>query len=203
MARAKSEEKNGEPVLPFVDGPAFGAWLEKHHGTSKGLWLKIAKKASGHRSLDYAAALDEALCWGWIDGQKGAWDDEWFVQRFTPRGPRSRWSKINVEKVRKLIDAGRMRAPGQAAIDHAKKTGAWDLAYDSPKNIQPSEELLAALKKNRKALALFEVLDATNRYAILYRTQHAKKAETRTRLIQKFVDGLAKGETPYPLKKKG
>jgi uncharacterized protein YdeI (YjbR/CyaY-like superfamily) len=198
---ARAEEKNGESVLPFVDGAAFGAWLAKHHATEKALWLKIAKKGSGHRSLDYAAALDEALCWGWIDAVKGAWDDAWFVQRFTPRGPRSRWSKINVQHVARLINAGRMQPTGQAAIDHAKKTGAWDQAYDGAKNIQPSAELLAALEKAPKARALFEALDSANRFAILYRTQSAKKAETRARAVEKFVAMLARGETPYPLKK--
>lgn len=198
MARVKTEEKNGEPVLPFVDGAAFGQWLAKHHASSKALWVKIAKKASGHRSLDYAAALDEALCWGWIDAVKGAWDDAWFVQRFTPRGPRSRWSQINVKHVARLTEAGRMQPAGLAAVAHAKKTGAWDQAYASAKTIEATPELLAALRRSPRAKRLFDELDSNNRYAVLYRIHAAKKAETKARLVEKFVAMLARGETVYP-----
>lgn len=189
------DEKNGEPVLPFVDAKAFAKWLRAHHATSKAVWLKLAKKGSGVKSITYAEALDEALCHGWIDAVKGKLDDTWWLQRFTPRGPRSIWSKVNREKVAGLISAGRMQPAGLAAIERAKQNGQWAQAYDSPKNAKPPEDLLAALRAQPEALAFFEGLSSANRFAILHRVHTAKKPETRARRIATFVALCAKGET--------
>jgi uncharacterized protein YdeI (YjbR/CyaY-like superfamily) len=191
------ETKNGEPVLPFTDARAFAKWLRAHHAKSKGLWLKLAKKGSGVKSVTYAEAVDEALCWGWIDAVKGKHDDTWWLQRFTPRGPRSLWSKVNREKVAVLISAGRMQPTGLAAIERAKQNGQWAQAYDSPKNAKPPADLLAALAARPGALAFFEGLTGANRYAILIRLQTAKKPETRARRLAVFVEQCAKGETVH------
>jgi uncharacterized protein YdeI (YjbR/CyaY-like superfamily) len=143
-------------------------------------------------------ALEIALCYGWIDGQRKALDEEYFLQRFTPRRRRSRWSKINRDSATALIEQGRMRPAGLAEVERAKADGRWAAAYDSSSKIQPTPELLAALDSNPKAKALFEQLDRQNRYAILYRVHDAKRPETRTRRIETFVDMLSRGETPYP-----
>jgi uncharacterized protein YdeI (YjbR/CyaY-like superfamily) len=193
-----TELHKNEPVVPFVDARAFARWLKTNHGKSKGLWLKLAKKDSGVKSITYASALDEALCWGWIDGQRGSWDEIFFVQRFTPRGPRSIWSKINIGKVAALTEAGRMQPSGLAQVQRAKENGQWERAYDGQKNMKPSPELLAALEANPKAAQFYATLSSQNRYAILHRLHTAKKPETRVRRLETFVAMLARGEKLHP-----
>ncbi|MFJ3867995.1 YdeI/OmpD-associated family protein [Streptomyces nigra] len=185
-------------TVAFESAEAFQAWLGKNHAVSPGIWLKLRKKAPGVVALDYAQALDVALCYGWIDGQKAALDDEWWLQRFGPRTARSRWSKINRDKVAALIEQGRMRPPGQAEIDRAKADGRWDAAYDSPRTATVPDDLAAALAAEPAAAEFFETLNRTNRFAIIYRVQDAKRPETRARRIEKYVTMLAKGEKPHP-----
>ncbi|MFE0406864.1 YdeI family protein [Streptomyces nigra] len=185
-------------TVAFESAEAFQEWLGENHAVSPGIWLKLRKKAPGVVALDYAQALDVALCYGWIDGQKAALDDEWWLQRFGPRTARSRWSKINRDKVAALIEQGRMRPPGQAEIDRAKADGRWDAAYDSPRTATVPDDLAAALAAEPAAAEFFETLNRTNRFAIIYRVQDAKRPETRARRIEKYVTMLAKGEKPHP-----
>ena len=189
------EKKPELPTRTFETPEAFEAWLVEHHATSRGVWLRFAKKDSGGASINYKQAVEVALCWGWIDGQAKRIDDRWYLQRFTPRTARSIWSKINCGKVTELIAAGKMQPPGLAEIERAKADGRWDRAYDSPKNAAVPDDLAAALKGNRKAAAFFETLSSQNRYAILHRIQTAKKPETRQKRIAEFVGMLARGET--------
>ncbi len=178
----------------FSSAQAFEAWLKKHHASSDGLWLKIAKRGAGEPGVSYAEAVDIALCWGWIDGQKKGLDEQYFLQRFTPRRPRSVWSKINVGKAQALIDAGRMQAPGHAQIEAAKADGRWARAYDGARTSTVPEDLQAALDAEPKAKAFFATLNAANRYAVLWRIQTAAKAETRARRIAQLVAMLGRGE---------
>jgi uncharacterized protein YdeI (YjbR/CyaY-like superfamily) len=187
-----------EPVLPFATQRKFGAWLAKHHASASGIWIKIAKAASGITSIKYAEAVEEALCWGWIDSQSKGIDEKWYVQRFTPRGKRSPWSKINCAKADALIAAGKMSAAGLAEVERAKKDGRWDRAYDSPARATVPPDLAAALARNRRASDFFDRLDSINRYAILHRVQTATKPETRTRRIANFVKMLARKEKLHP-----
>jgi uncharacterized protein YdeI (YjbR/CyaY-like superfamily) len=186
------------PTLPFESKKKWADWLAKQHDKSAGVWLKLAKKDSGIRSVTRDEALDVALCYGWIDGQGKRLDDRYWLQKFTPRGSRSIWSKINTEKVEKLIASGEMQPAGLKAIEAAKQDGRWDAAYSSPKNISVPEDLQAALDKNRKAKAFFATLNSANRYAILFRITTAKRPETRTKRIQQFVEMLERGEKLYP-----
>ena len=182
------------PILPFENKKKWADWLAKQHDKSTGLWLKLSKKSSGIASVTYEEALDVALCYGWIDGQKGSFDAQYWLQKFTPRGPRSIWSKINTEKAEKLIKSGDMKPAGLKAIELAKQDGRWDAAYASQKNISLPEDFQAALNKNKKAKAFFAALNSVNRYAILFRIQTAKKAETRAKHIQQFIEMLEKNE---------
>jgi uncharacterized protein YdeI (YjbR/CyaY-like superfamily) len=183
---------------PFRDARAWGRWLAKHHATSTGLWVRLAKKGADTPSVTYAEAVDEALCWGWIDAQKRPLDEHWWLQRFTPRGPRSIWSKINRDKVAVLVAADRMAPPGIAAVERAKANGQWDAAYDSPRTATVPDDLAAALAGSPRAAATFATLSAANRYAILFRVQTAKKVETRARRIADLVAMLARNETLHP-----
>lgn len=183
------------PTLPFESKKKFVDWLAKNHDKSAGLWLKIAKKATGISTVTYAEALDVALCYGWIDGQKGSFDEQYFLQKFTPRRPKSIWSKINVEKVAGLIASGEMKPSGLKAVEAAKQDGRWDAAYSSQKNIVVPADFQSALEKNKKAKAFFETLTGAKRYSFLFRIETAKKAETREKRIGQFVQMLAKGET--------
>ncbi|KUL75506.1 MULTISPECIES: YdeI family protein [unclassified Streptomyces] len=185
-------------IVAFESAEAFEAWLGENHAVSPGIWLKLRKKSPGVVALDYAQALDVALCYGWIDGQKAGLDDQWWLQRFTPRTARSKWSKVNRDKVAALIEQGRMQPAGQAEIDRAKADGRWDAAYDSSRTATVPDDLAAALAAEPAAAEFFEALDRQNRYAILYRVQDAKKPETRARRIEKFVAMLAKGEKLHP-----
>lgn len=180
-------------IRRFQNADAFERWLERHPQAA-GLWLLIAKKGSGVASVTYAEALDVALCHGWIDGLKRGVDARFFAQRFTPRRPRSLWSKNNVAHVERLIVAGRMRARGLREVEAAKADGRWDAAYHGASKMEVPPELAAALAKNRRAKAFFETLDRTNRYAFCWRVQSAVKAETKKARVEKLVAMLAKGE---------
>jgi uncharacterized protein YdeI (YjbR/CyaY-like superfamily) len=182
----------------FFAGPdEFEAWLEEHHATSDGVWVRMAKKHTGIASLDWTGAVEVALCFGWIDGQMKRVDEDFFVQRFTPRRPRSTWAKLNREKVEKLIAAGRMRPAGLAEVERAKADGRWDAAYDSPRTATVPDDLAGALRAAGQEAA-FAALSAQDRYAILHRLQTAKKPETRARRIEKVVAMLAADAAPHP-----
>ena len=183
------------PTLPFESKKKFAEWLAKNHDKSAGVWMKLAKKATGILSVTYAEAVEVALCYGWIDGQAGSFDEQYFLQKFTPRRPKSIWSKINVEKVERLIASGEMKSSGLKAVEAAKQDGRWDAAYSSPKNIVVPEDFQSALEKNKKAKAFFESLTGSKRYSFLFRIETAKKAETRMKRILQFVEMLEKGET--------
>lgn len=185
------------------DGPrAWAAWLKKQHASSAGLWLKLAKKGARTPSVTYAEGLEVALAWGWIDGQKNAHDEDWWLQKFTPRGSRSVWSKINCAKAEALIAAGKMKPSGLKEVERAKADGRWAQAYDSPRTSAVPDDLARALAANKRAAAFFDIIDAANRYAILHRVQTAKKPETRADRIGKLVAMLARRETLHPLRKK-
>ena len=186
------------PVSEFHSRGAWEAWLAGNHEQSAGVWLKIAKKGAGAATVSYADALEIALCFGWIDGQKGALDDEYWLQRFTPRRPRSRWSRINREKAAELIAAGRMRPAGLREVDRAKADGRWDAAYHGQAAITVPPDLEAALAGNDAARAFFATLNGANRYAILYRIQDARRPETRARRIAAYVAMLAEHKTLHP-----
>jgi uncharacterized protein YdeI (YjbR/CyaY-like superfamily) len=173
----------------------FADWLAKNHDKSAGLWLKLAKKATGIPTVTYAEALDVALCYGWIDGQKGSFDEKYFLQKFTPCRPKSIWSKINVGHVERLIASGEMKPSGLKAVEAAKHDGRWDAAYASQKNVSVPEDFQLALNNNKKAKAFFEKLTGSRRYAFLFRITAAKKAETREKRIRQFVEMLERGET--------
>jgi uncharacterized protein YdeI (YjbR/CyaY-like superfamily) len=194
----KSSPQPDVPVLPFATQAEWAAWLAVEHERSPGVWLKLAKAGSGRATVSYAEALDVALCFGWIDGLKRAHDDDWWLQRFTPRGPRSRWSKINREKAEALAAAGRMEPAGVRAVEAAKADGRWEAAYDSQRTAEVPDDLAAALASNPAAQAFFATLNSSNRYAILYRVHDAKRADTRARRIEQFVAMLARREKPYP-----
>ena len=183
------------PILPFADAAAFEAWLDAEHARAPGLLLQIAKKDSGIATVTYAEAVEAALCFGWIDGQKRGFDERFFLQRFTPRRRDSRWSKVNREKATALIAAGRMRPAGLAQVEAAKANGRWDAAYDGAGTATVPADLQAALDANAAAAAFFATLKGANRYAILYRVQDAKRPETRARRIETYVAMLARGET--------
>jgi uncharacterized protein YdeI (YjbR/CyaY-like superfamily) len=183
------------PVISFASKEEFEEWLGEHHESAAGVWVKIAKKATGIGTVTHLEALDAALCHGWIDGQRQAHDDTWFLQRFTPRRARSRWSKINRDKVEALIANGAMKPAGLREVERAKADGRWDAAYDGQKSATVPEDLQEALDANPKAREFFATLRGQNRYAILYRLQDAKRPETRARRLEKFVAMLNRGET--------
>jgi uncharacterized protein YdeI (YjbR/CyaY-like superfamily) len=187
------------PELLVADASEWRSWLSANHATSKGVWLVLAKKGTAHpTTLLYDKALDEAICFGWIDGQLGRRDEETFRRRFTPRNPRSPWSQRNVALAERLRTAGRMHRSGEDEIRKAKADGRWTTAYAGQANVEVPEDLAEALKGNARALAMFETLTSANRYAILYRIRNAKKIETRARRIEQFVEMLARGETIHP-----
>lgn len=181
-------------TLMFPDGAAFEEWLRENHARVAGLWLHFAKKSSPQKSVTYPEAVDIALCYGWIDGQSKSLDGNSYLQKYTPRRPRSIWSKINRVKVEKLIEAGRMQPAGLAEIERAKADGRWEQAYDSPSTASVPDDLAEELKKNQQAGRFFEGLNATNRYAILWRLQTAKKPETRRARMEKILGMLERGE---------
>jgi uncharacterized protein YdeI (YjbR/CyaY-like superfamily) len=186
------------PVLSFPTRARWEAWLERHHGDEAGVWLKLAKKGSAARTVGYPDVLEVALCFGWIDGQRKPLDGDFFLQRFTPRRARSRWSRANREWATRLIESGSMREPGLREVERAQADGRWEAAYDGQRTAELPDDLRRALEENEAAAQFFATLDAQNRYAVLYRVQEAKRAETRARRIAQFVEMLARGETLHP-----
>ncbi len=182
----------------FVSQKDWAKWLDKNHATSSGVWVRLAKKASALTSVNYAEALDVALCYGWIDGQKKSYDADSSLQKFTPRRPKSIWSKINREKADALIAAARMKPAGLQAIEKAKEDGRWDAAYDSQSKATVPNDFQVELDAHPKAKEFFATLKSVNRYAILFRIQTAKKAETRAKRIQQFIEMLERSETIHP-----
>lgn len=189
-----SAKDDGDPVLVFRSPTEWAAWLRANHSQSAAVFLQLPKKSTGS-ALTYAAALDEALAWGWVDSQKQARNDASWLQRFSRRSARSPWSKINRAKAEALIASGRMEAPGLAEVERAKGDGRWERAYDGAKTSTVPNDLAEALAQNVRAKAFFDTLDAANRYAILYRVQTAKKPETRAERIERFVTMCARHET--------
>jgi uncharacterized protein YdeI (YjbR/CyaY-like superfamily) len=192
--KTKIGRQRPAPARLFGAQEAWAAWLDKNHRESEGLWLRLAKKGSGLQSVSYGEALEVALCYGWIDGQKQGESEGAWLQRFLPRSAKSIWSKINREKALALIASGRMQAAGLEAVERAKKDGRWEAAYDSPSRAVVPSDLQAALDANPDARAFFDTLDGANRYAILFRIQTVKKAETRARKIVQFVEMLERKE---------
>lgn len=192
---AQEQNDLDRPVVAFDSAAAWERWLDENHATSAGVWLKMARKASGIASVDYAGALDVALCYGWIDGQRRSFDESSFVQRFTPRRPGSRWSKINVGHVERLTAAGRMRPAGQRQVDLARADGRWDAAYTSQGSIEVPPDFQAALDACPAAATFFAGLSSRARYPFLYRIGEAKRPETRARRIAQYVEILAAGST--------
>jgi uncharacterized protein YdeI (YjbR/CyaY-like superfamily) len=186
------------PVMSFESTDAWDAWLAAHHADSPGLWLKIAKKGTAGRTISYSEALDVALCHGWIDGQKGRYDDDYWLQRFTPRKPSSKWSKINTERVAALTASGRMRPAGLREVERAQADGRWEQAYESQSRVTVPEDLARALAANERAREFFATLDSANRYAILYRIGAAKKPETRAKRIDTYVAMLSEHKKIHP-----
>jgi uncharacterized protein YdeI (YjbR/CyaY-like superfamily) len=187
-----------DPILSFRSPQAWTGWLAKNHRTSGGIWMQIAKKGAEATTVSYAEALEIALCYGWIDGQKRALDASHWLQRFVPRTIRSIWSRINREKAEAMIAQGRMQPAGHEAIEQAKNNGRWDSAYDGPQRSTAPPDFQAALDAHPEAKAFFETLNSANRYALLFRIQTVKKAETRARKIVQFVEMLARQEKFHP-----
>lgn len=191
-----------EPIIDEVllaDAAAWRTWLRDNHANSDGVWLVVAKKgAAAPTTLLVAESLDEALCHGWIDGTRRSRDDVTFLQRYGPRRARSTWSKRNVEHVTRLEADGRMHPAGRAEVERAKADGRWDAAYAGSADLSVPDDLRAALERQPAALAMFQILTAQNRFSIVFRVEGAKRPETRTRRIEKYVDMLARGETIYP-----
>jgi uncharacterized protein YdeI (YjbR/CyaY-like superfamily) len=185
-------------AIAFATTDEWERWLEDNHAESDGVWVKIAKKGTGIESVRYPEVLISALCFGWIDGRRQGLDDQWFLQRFTPRRSRSPWSKINCAHAERLIAEGRMRPAGLAEVERAKADGRWDAAYDGQARMAVPDDLQAELDTRPQAKAFFEGLDSRNRYAILYRLQEAKRPETRARRLEKFVAMLEAGEKIHP-----
>ena len=182
------------PILAFETPDTFEAWLTKNHDKSDGLWLKLFKKSSKRKTITYAEALDVALCYAWIDGQKQSHDEEAWLQKFCPRGAKSVWSKINTGHVERLIKEGRMTPAGLDAVEKAKADGRWSRAYESPSKMTIPEDFLKVLSKNKKAAAFYKGLNKTNLFAIGFRLQTAKKQETREKRMKEIIEKLAKGE---------
>lgn len=198
MSEHKDRGLRADPPIPFASPAAWEDWLAQNHATGAEVWIKFAKKESGIASVTHAEALEVAISYGWIDGQAKKLDDNHWVQRFTPRRPRSKWSKINRDKAIKLMKDGAMKPAGLREVERAKMDGRWAAAYDSPLTATIPEDLQRELDKNAMARKFFETLDGRNRYAILYRIQDAKKPETRSARISKLVALLAEGKKLHP-----
>jgi uncharacterized protein YdeI (YjbR/CyaY-like superfamily) len=190
------------PELLLPDAPAWRAWLAEHHASSPGVWLVLTRRGGNVTLLTYADALDEALCYGWIDGQRAARDAASSLQRMTPRGPRSMWSARNVDHVARLEREHRMQEAGRAAVRAAQADGRWDAAYAGPATAEVPADLAAAIAANPQAQAMFAVLTSANRFALIHRLGTVKRAETRARKIEEFVTMLARHETPHPQKRR-
>ena len=196
--KAIPKSKPNTPARRFASQRSWETWLQKHHGNSDGVWLLVAKRGAERPTVSYAEALETALCFGWIDGQKQGLDAQHWLQRFTPRGARSIWSKLNRAKALALIEKGRMQAAGLREVERAQADGRWADAYDSPSNATVPPDLQAALDINVRAKAFFATLDGANRYAVLWRVQTAKRAETRAKRIARLVAVLARREKLHP-----
>lgn len=190
---------DGLPTIAFASAAEWEAWLEENHAGSAGVWIEMAKKDAGIESVRYPEVLETALCFGWIDGRREPLDERCFLQRFTPRRARSRWSRINREKAERLTAAGRMRSAGLAEVERAKADGRWEAAYQGQRRSTVPDDLQRELDARPKAKAFFAGLSSQNRYAILYRLQDAKRPETRARRLAKFVAMLEAGETIHPV----
>jgi uncharacterized protein YdeI (YjbR/CyaY-like superfamily) len=190
--------KDGLEVVAFATTRGWEGWLERNHESKRGVWLKLAKKGSGVKSVSYSEAVEGALCYGWIDGLLSRFDEDFYLQRFTPRTNRSKWSQLNREHIARLTAEGRMRPAGLAAVEAAKADGRWDAAYAPPSRAVPPDDLVAELQRNPNAKAAFEALDAQNRYAIIHRLNDAKRPETRKRRLEKYVAMLEAGERLHP-----
>jgi uncharacterized protein YdeI (YjbR/CyaY-like superfamily) len=188
----------GYQVLAFSTAAAWRSWLSREAESSPGAWLKIAKKGTAEHTVSYAEALEVALCFGWIDGQKNGFDDQYWLQRFCPRKPGSKWSKINTEKAEALIEAGQMELAGLREVERAKADGRWDAAYAGQRSATVPDDLRLALDANPEAAAFFETVSSANRYAIIYRIGAVKRPETRARKIAQYVQMLAEHKTLHP-----
>ncbi|HWW04435.1 YdeI/OmpD-associated family protein [Collimonas sp.] len=186
------------PIQLFDQQKDWAAWLKKNHDKASGVWLRLAKKNSDRGSVSYQEALELALCYGWIDGQKKSDDEDYWLQKFTPRSARSIWSKINRDKALLLIETGRMAPPGLKEVERAQSDGRWDAAYDSASSSTVPADFQAALDASPRAQAFFATLNGSNRYAVLFRIQTAKKAETRAKRIQDFTHMLERHEKLHP-----
>lgn len=192
------ESNEGLPVVQIASQGDWEEWLAVNHASSTGLWLRIAKQAAGVATVSYAEALESAICYGWIDGQKGSRDDRFWLQKFTPRRRGSRWSRINRDKAEELLRHGRLKPAGLAQVEQARQDGRWEAAYAGPRTATVPDDLQRALDEHPAARAFFATLDSRNRYAILYRIQDAKKPETRARRIARYVALLDEGKRLYP-----
>lgn len=189
--------KSEIPILTFKNQKDWNKWLDKNHADSPGIWMRIAKKDSGIKTVSQPEALESVLCYGWIDSQRKKYDDQTYIQKYSPRGNRSIWSKINREKAEELINNKKMKSAGLKAIETAKKNGRWDAAYDSYSNAKIPEDFVLELNKNPKAKKFFATLNSQNRYAIYFRIHNAKRIETRERRIKQFIIMLEKNEKFY------
>jgi uncharacterized protein YdeI (YjbR/CyaY-like superfamily) len=197
MSRAPTRPTDDRPVLSFSDRATWGEWLASNHAGSTGVWLRLAKKGADQPSVSYAETVEVALCYGWIDGQARSENEHYYLQKYTPRSKRSIWSKINRERALALIARGEMQPGGLAEVERAQADGRWDAAYDSPSNSAVPPDLQAALDESAAAKSFFEALDSTNRYAILFRLQTAKRPDTRAQRVRDFVEMLAAGKKIY------
>ncbi|MEO7022172.1 MAG: YdeI/OmpD-associated family protein [Ktedonobacteraceae bacterium] len=186
------------PIIPFEAQQDWETWLTEHHTETEGIWLKLAKKAASATSISYTEALESALCYGWIDGQKASFDEQYWLQKFTPRRPKSIWSKVNCAKVTTLIAEGRMQPAGLRQVELAQADGRWERAYDGQSKVTVPADFQSELDNNPSAQAFFSTLDSANRYAILFRIQTAQKSATRAARIQKFIDMLSRQEKIHP-----
>lgn len=187
-------KSSSAPILSFASAQEWAAWLAKNQASSSGIWLRFFKKGSDKKTVVYAEALDEALCHGWIDGQLKGRDEASYLQKFTPRRPKSVWSKINTQHVERLINVGKMKPTGLGKVEEAKKDGRWEKAYDSPGKMTVPTDFLKELAKDKKAKAFFGTLNRANTYAIAWRLQTAKRPETREKRMKAILAMLAKGE---------
>ena len=187
-------EKPEYEIMSFQKQEEFRKWLHKNHTNAPGIWIKLYKKATGIETVTHDTALDEALCYGWIDGQVKAGDDMYWLQKFTPRRKRSMWSKRNIEHIVRLTKEGKMQPAGLKEVEEAKADGRWEQAYDAPSEMKIPEDFMKELRKNKKALAFFETLNKSNTFAIGFRLQTAKKPETRERRMKVILDMLAEGK---------
>jgi len=182
------------PIVAFQSAKKWRTWLSRNSQVSKGVWLKIFKKDSKEQSITYAEALEESLCYGWIDGQKKSFNKQAWLQKFCPRGPKSIWSKINIAHIERLIKAGKMNSQGLRAVESAKKDGRWERAYDSPGKMVVPDDFIKELSKNKKALEFYKTLNRANMFSIAFRLQTAKKPETRQKRMEVILDMISKGQ---------